>query len=85
MYYLFYKIRPFSVGWIAQPPVTLFYLCHLFFSFFNLCTICLDDPESRPHVSLKKYYIFAYLQIKTMTLFKIILVDMRFLQSLNKQ
>lgn len=40
--------------------------------------LCVGDPNSLTHVSLKKYYIFAYLQIKIMALFKIIFMDMQF-------
>lgn len=75
MFHLLNKIRLFffSVGWIAQP--SLIVLIHVIYS--HLCTVCAGDPNLPPQESLKKYYIFAYLQIKIMALFKIIPMDMQ--------
>lgn len=77
MYHLFNKIRPFPVGRIAQPSLIVFIYVIFFFS--HLCTFCVSDPNLlTPSIDLKKYYIFAYLQIKIMALFKITLMDMQF-------
>lgn len=78
MYHLFNKIRLSPIGGIAQPSL-------IFFSLYIVCLFVLisapfvwETVACWPHVSLKKYYIFAYVQIKIMALFKVILKDMQF-------
>ncbi len=50
MYHLFNKIRPFPVGWIAQPSLIVF----IYVVFSYLCKTCIGDPNLLTPSKLEK-------------------------------